>query len=312
MMSKRVAIMDLGTNTFHLLIVDIKEDHSFTVLHKQEEFVKLGENGLEQIGDKPFKRGVDQIGRYKKIIDQYHPHRIVAIGTAAIRRAANADEFISAIKALCPMEVRKISGDEEAELIYLGVHQAVPLNDQPVLIMDIGGGSTEFIIANEEKIIWKKSFPVGASVLKEKFHHHEPIHEQEIDNLTIFLEGELQLLISELKNFNINHLIGASGSFDTIAKIIASAFYEADILRGKTSFIIPFEKFHRIVNDIVLKNLEERLAIEGMIPFRAEMMVVAAILAKFITDKFKINKITQSSFALKEGVLWRIIQNENS
>ncbi len=158
----------------------------------------------------------------------------------------------------------------------------------------------------------EKKFSCRCLSAEEKFHHHEPIHEQEIDNLTIFLEGELQLLISELKNFNINHLIGASGSFDTIAKIIASAFYEADILRGKTSFIIPFEKFHWIVNDIVLKNLEERLAIEGMIPFRAEMMVVAAILAKFITDKFKINKITQSSFALKEGVLWRIIQNENS
>ncbi|MBA2406394.1 MAG: phosphatase [Chitinophagales bacterium] len=309
-MSERIAIMDLGTNTFHLLIADVKADHAFVILYKAEEFVKLGENGLEQIGDNPFRRGVDQIRKYKSIIDQFHPHRIVSFGTAAIRRAANGDQFISAIKSVCPMEVNKISGDEEAEFIYLGVRQAVPLNDQPVLIMDIGGGSTEFIIANEKEISWKKSFPVGASILKQKFHYHEPINDQEIDSLQNFLKEELQSLIMEAKFFYINHLIGASGSFDTFAMIIAYAFYEPDVLFDKTAFNISVEQFDIVVKELLSKNLEQRLAIQGMIPFRAEMMVVAAILAQFVVEELNIRKITQSSFALKEGVLWKIIQNE--
>jgi exopolyphosphatase/guanosine-5'-triphosphate,3'-diphosphate pyrophosphatase len=307
-MNQRLAILDLGTNTFHLLIADVREDRSFNILFKQEEFVKLGENGLDRIGKKPFHRGVEQIRKYKKVLDEFQPDKIIAFGTAAIRRAVNSDEFIGKIKSICPMEVRKISGDEEAELIYLGVRQAVSLNEHPQLIMDIGGGSTEFIIANEREILWKKSFPVGASVLKQKFHYHEPIQDYEIDHLDIYLNETLDPLLSQLRNFQIDHLIGASGSFDTIAAMVAHEFYQSDLLTGKTSFDISLGEFQFIQQQLVKSDLQQRLAMKGMVAFRAEMMVVAAILAKFVVEKFRIQKITQSAYALKEGVLWKMIQ----
>src|SRR5258706_1381884 len=135
-MNERIAILDLGTNTFHLLVVEEKPDHSFEVLFKAEEFVKLGEEGVERIGDNAFKRGVDQIRKYKVVIDDLKPHKIVGVGTAAIRNSSNGEEFIRALKEEMPLELRKISGDEEAELIYLGVLQALKLDYHASLIMD--------------------------------------------------------------------------------------------------------------------------------------------------------------------------------
>ena len=209
------------------------------------------------------------------------------------------------------MEVRKISGDEEATLIYLGVRQAVSLTDQPVLIMDIGGGSTEFIIADHSEIHWKQSFPVGASVLKQKFHHHEPISTSEINALNNFLTEKLQPLITQLSNFSINHLVGASGSFDTFAAMVAHQFYSFNALEGKTSFEIPLQNFHAIYQQLIQNNLQQRLEMKGMISFRAEMITVAAILADFVIQKFNIQQITQSAYALKEGVLWNILHHED-
>lgn len=309
-MNKRLAILDLGTNTFHLLIVDISYDHSFKVIYKAEEFVKLGENGLDEIGEKPFERGLQQIRKYKEVIDQLQPQQIIAFGTAAIRRAANGDAFIQQIKSICPMEVRKISGDEEAELICSGVRQAVKLSAEPVLIMDIGGGSTEFVIASRDELFWKQSFPVGASVLKQQFHHHEPISLEETEQLKSFLREILAPLFAQQQNFSITHLVGASGSFDTFAKMIAQVS-KYEILKEQTFFDFTPEQFHFICQQLIQSNLQQRLDMKGMKSFRAEMIVVAAILTEVVLQQFEIKKITQSAYALKEGVLWRMLQKEN-
>lgn len=310
-MKKRYAILDLGTNTFHLLIADVNDQHVIDVIHKAEEFVQLGENGLEEIGENPFQRGLQQISKYKNVIDHYQPQQIIAFGTAAIRSAVNGDQFIREIKGICPMEVRKISGDEEAELIFLGVKQAIKLSASPSLIMDIGGGSTEFIITDENQIFWKQSFPVGASVLMKKFQHHEPITVKEITELKNFLRVVLQPLFHQGEKFQVAHLIGASGSFDTFATMIALQFSSRENLAGKMRFDFSRKQFQVLYEQLKQSTLEQRLAMQGMKAFRAKMIVVAAILSDVVLQQFNIQKISQSAYALKEGVLSKLIQNEN-
>lgn len=310
-MNPRFAILDLGTNTFHLLVAEVKPDRSFEVLFKAEEFVKLGEEGVERIGDKAFQRGITQITEYRKVIDQLNPTQVIGFGTAAIRKASNGDDFISAVKEICPMELRKISGDEEAELIYLGVRKAVKMDDLPVLIMDIGGGSTEFIIANQQQIFWKKSFPAGGSVLKQQFHHHEPMSAVEQVNLIQFLQKELTELGVQARKFSIRHLIGASGSFDTLAQMISENFHGRALHPMELSSEIPLRDFYLLCDHLLRSNHEERLKMKGLIWFRAEMIVVAAVLAAFVIELFHIRRITRSSFALKEGVLWKMMEQIN-
>ncbi len=309
-MNKRVAILDLGTNTFHLLIADVFNDSRVNVLYKAEEFVQLGEDGLQQIGEKPFARGLQQIRQYKAVIDEIQPQQVVAFGTAAIRTASNGNDFMEQISAICPMEVRKISGEEEAELIFLGVKQAVKLSSVPLLIMDIGGGSTEFIIANEDEIFWKQSFPIGASVLLKQFQQHEPIHPQEILQLKAFLEEMLQPLFLQKQHYKITQLIGASGSFDTFANMIAPETAYTEHPGPVTSFDFSEEQFQKLYQQLIKSNLQQRLQMKGMKPFRAAMMVVAAILTDVVLQQFHIQKITQSAYALKEGVLWKLMQEE--
>src|SRR6478736_6330985 len=105
---KRFAILDLGTNTFHLLIAEVKPNLTVRVLFKAEEFVRLGEDGVERIGDHAFQRGIEQLRKYRKVIEKLKPQRIVGFGTAAIRNASNGDDFLHAVMEVCPMELRKI------------------------------------------------------------------------------------------------------------------------------------------------------------------------------------------------------------
>jgi len=309
-MKERIAILDLGTNTFHLLIAEVKEDFSFEILYKAEEFVKLGEDGLERIGPRAVQRATEQLRKYQQVIDEFRPGQIIGFGTAAIRFASNGDEFIQTLKGVCPMELHKVSGDEEAELIYLGVRQAVELSEYPVLIMDIGGGSTECIIANKEKIFWKQSFPLGASLLKQQFHHKEPISATEQVHLVSHLQNILRPLHLACENLPVRQLIGASGSFDTFARMTEGNFYIPSPGVAAKVTEIPMREFYRLCEVLIRSSLEERLKMKDLIWFRAEMIVVAALLAVYVTETCGIRKITHSSFALKEGVLWQMIHRQ--
>ncbi len=304
----RTAVLDLGTNTFHLLIIEMKGKKEFEVLFKAEKYVGLAEEGIHHIGEKAFARGVNQLKEYRKVIEQHQPEKIFAFGTAALRNADNGDEFIQTVFKETEISVKKISGDEEAELICEGVRHAVTVADEPVLIMDIGGGSTEFIITNDKEVFWKQSFPVGASVLKQRFHHTEPVSSEEKKALATFLEEELSPLFNQQKKYIIHHLIGASGSFDSFASMITAHFYPSENRKDKSSFEMKREELNFIFQELEKRNLEERLRISGLLSFRAPMIVMASILTETVINHFPIKRISQSGYALKEGVVWRLSQ----
>lgn len=307
-MNSRIAILDLGTNTFHLLVADLRPDLGYDVLYKAEEFVSLGEEGVEKIGDRAFARGLEQLRKYQQVIARLQPRQVIGFGTAAIRNSSNGDEFVSEAKKVCPMELRKISGDEEAELISLGVRQAVRLEEQPVLIMDIGGGSTEFILANRDSILWKQSFPVGGSVLRQRFHHREPISAIEQVNLIHYLQHELEPLIMEMKRHAVRRLVGASGSFDTMAEVISENIYGRPLDPAARCTEISLRDFYILCDKLIRANHEERSAMKGLAWFRTDTIVSAAILAGFIVETFHIHQITRSAYALKEGVLFKLMK----
>ncbi len=175
--------------------------------------------------------------------------------------------------------------------------------------MDIGGGSTEFIIASHEKIHWKKSFPIGSSVLKQHFHHQEPISSAEQVNLISFLQSELQPLLSQAQIFSIKHLIGTSGTFDSFVQMIHENAHAQPLNPFETATEIPVPEFYRLCLSLIQSTMDERLKLKGLIWFRAEMMVVAAMLAGYVVETCNIRRITRSAYALKEGALRKFIQN---
>ena len=249
----RVAIIDLGTNTFNLLIAEINPNKTYQVLFQTKISVKLGEGGIDKgfIAPAAFQRGVEAIKSYQKIIKKYDVDKIIAIATSAIRGASNGVEFVLKIKEESNIDVQIISGEKEAELIYFGVRQAVKMNSETSLIIDIGGGSTEFIIANNKKIFWKQSFLLGAARLLEMFNPSDPITNVQIKTSVEYLKDQLQPLFDAVKKYPVSELIGSSGSFDSLAEMIAVRFYTSKILYGKTEFTFSIDDIAAIHKSIL-------------------------------------------------------------
>jgi len=296
-MTKKSAVIDLGTNTFHLLIVEKKSDGSFKELFRERRFIKLGENGVERIGNAPYNRGMNALQDFKIILEQQEVKNVRVFGTAALRTASNGNEFVQEVKQKTDLDITLISGKEEARLIYLGVRQAVSFGTSKGLIMDIGGGSVEFIIADESQIYWAQSFPVGVSVLRNKFHEAEPVTNVEIKNLTHHLNETLAPLKEELKNHSISNLIGASGTFDVL---------EMMLTQERTSTLcteVKAKDFAPLYTKFLQTTLEERLKMPDLPRDRADMIIVALVLIDYILELAKIEKITISAYAMKEGML---------
>ena len=300
----RYAAVDLGTNTFHLLVVEKGDNQFFKEIYRERRFVKLAQDGIETIGEAPFQRGLDTLIAYKKKTDELGIDNVHLFGTAALRTASNGADFMDKVAALTGQKIHLISGEEEARLIHLGVGLAVPFGKEKGLIMDIGGGSVEFIIADQDKVYWAQSFPVGVAVLHKRFHHYDPITDAEIDNINAFLEKELQPLLTVLAQHSIHTLIGASGAFEVAENMLPD--YRIDDLHS----VLPIDKFLPLYHQMIPLSLSERLALEGMPAARADLIIVAYLLIYFVLQRTDIQQIAISKYAVKEGVLKEMIQKD--
>lgn len=319
----KIAILDLGTNTFNIFIAEIHPDKTYTKLYKSKIAVKLGEGGINNnfISEKAFERGIRALKKHKKTSRKFKADKIVAFATSAIRSASNGKDFVLAAKEKAGIDIQVISGEREAELIYFGVRSAVQMNGSPSLIIDIGGGSTEFIIANKKEIFWKHSFLMGAARLLERFKPSDPITESEVKQIEVYLEKELQPLFAAVDRILNAHLpsplgggtgrgcelIGSSGSFDSLAEMIGYHFYDTEALKGKTEYAFNMDDFEKLYQVILKSTTKERMLMKGLTKMRVDMIVVSAIIVNFVIARLGIQKMRGSKFSLKEGVLWELM-----
>ncbi len=339
----RYAILDLGTNTFNLLIIETVTEKERKVLLSRKEPVKLGEGGISQgkISDKAFSRGIKAIENHMKYINDYRVKQIHAYATSAIRSAGNGLEFVRTVYQKFNIGIQVITGEREAELIYKGVKQVVDMGDKKHLILDIGGGSNELIIADSRTIFWKKSFPLGMARLLERFSPSDPVTSDDIDALEGYFEKSLRCFFDAASEHNPLVLVGSSGSFDTIRALLTAMKKEESVtdipgaglpLPGKEHvspplngpgtpdpfstdylqplYIIKPEDFTKLYNRLINSTSPERLNMEGMDPMRVEMIVIAAIFINFIVHKLNIVMMIQSDYSLKEGAVLEILDHQ--
>jgi exopolyphosphatase/guanosine-5'-triphosphate,3'-diphosphate pyrophosphatase len=300
------AILDFGTNTFNLLIAERKA-RGFTILLSSKQPVKLGRGGIQvnRITPDAIERGFVAIHNHMETIRNYEVDDIRAFATSAIRNAANGEEFIEEVYRRFGFRTRIIPGDREAELIYKGVRQAVSFGEHNDMILDIGGGSIEFIICNMHGIVWKQSFELGMARLLERYSLSDPITSEEIRALEDYFRQELAPLTEVVKKERPLALIGASGSFDTFhAMIMRRKGQEADNHFGREISLKDYYKLHKA---LIRSTKEERLAMPGMEPVRVEMIVAATIFVSFVLRSCGISNLHHSEFALKEGVISELV-----
>lgn len=297
-----IAVIDCGTNTFNLLIAKVSGNEP-EVVYQTKIPVRLGEGGIDKgILLKPaFERGINALVEFGKIIAEKKIEKTIAIGTAALRDAANGPEFIEACKQKTGITIDLIEGEREAELIWKGARHCVNPEGK-YLVMDIGGGSNEFIIADHHKIYWKKSYRLGLSRLKETFRFNDNPSEKEIHDVAAYLEKEMAELFKVCKEHGIETLVGTAGTFDTYASVFNFKYIGIDFDSRNKSMEFNNTELIDFCREFTTLSKNKRDAVEGIPEFRKEFMIYATLLTQTVMEKCNIKSSYLSTYALKEGV----------
>ena len=291
---QRAAILDLGTNTFHLLIVEREGDRVRELVRKRI-YVKLALDGISHLSFDAMQRGLDALKALMKIVQDHRADVIRLVGTAALRTATNAEEYLDEIKSTIGINVEIINGEEEARLIFKGVSLIWNQPEKPTLIMDIGGGSVEFIIADKHHYLWSASYPLGVAILFKRFHRDDPIAAVERRQIFEFIDSQIGELKETLLKYPTTTLIGASGTFDVVGDL-AGGF------GNRPYFEVEVPLVRQVIQEITSMTYRER-SIDQRIPAsRVDMIVVALLLLEKILSLSAFTKVGISSYALKEGL----------
>lgn len=305
----KVAVIDLGTNTFHLIIAEFLNDKDLRVLYKTNEPVRLGQSSINEnkIHPEAFKRGIDTLKKFRQEIELHDVSTIKAIATSAVRSADNGPDFVAVAKVESGIEICVIDGDQEAEYIYEGVCATGAIKGTS-LIMDIGGGSTEFILCNQHIPIWKKSYNIGAARLMQAYFHSDPLAASEKTAITSLLNETIDELKTACSIYKPAHLIGSAGAFESFAELVL----KDEQVKEYKSIPIPLDKYLCLSDQLIASTHEERSQIPGLIKLRVDMIVIAALLTDYVIKNCGIKELSLSTYDLKMGVLHCLKRRERS
>ncbi|HRD54086.1 MAG TPA: hypothetical protein PKY96_15715 [Flavobacteriales bacterium] len=295
------AIVDLGTNTFNLLVY-VQGETGLRIIHSVEVPVFLGRGGIEQgiIAADAIARGLEALRQHKAKAESLGARSIRGFGTSALRNARNGNEFVRRAQEELGIGITIIPGEQEAELILAGVRQAVPFGSQPSLVMDIGGGSTEFTLATNKALMWKRSFELGVTRLRERIPISDPITVEEEARIAAHLDDRLEALYAVVERQEPHVLVGSAGSFDTLARIVAA---EQGLAITDEMRTLPFTTLHfdAIKDRLLRMTRAERLHVPGLPEHRVDTIPYALIQIDRVLLAGGIRELAWSRYALKEG-----------
>lgn len=303
MKETRLAVIDLGSNTFHLLIAETDHQGQWNAIWKDRRYVKLASGGIDIISDESIERAILVMKAFSAMIQSFDVSITRAIGTAALREAKNGMQVAQLLEETSGVLIEIIDGHKEAAYILKGIQSALPPQDRPCLIMDIGGGSVEFILYDQQAILFAQSFKIGVAVLHQLFHRSDPISDTELLEMDSHFQLILRPLLEVLSNNTPYYLIGASGSFEVIQdkmeKIEIAEHWSELGMKGLVAYLNEV-----IGNDIASRKLRHEIPVE-----RLDYIVVAYALIRFILRQVPPEKLLYCEYALKEGVIVESLQD---
>ncbi|MEX0608142.1 MAG: Ppx/GppA phosphatase family protein [Balneolaceae bacterium] len=307
---KRLAAIDLGTNSFHAVIADVYSDGSFRTLDTFKEMVQLAKGGLEnRLSDGAFKRGMKALRNIKRLCDSYECDKVLAYATSAIRESANGGEFIQRSIDELDIKINAIPGKVEAELIGYAVQHGVKLGKKPALMVDIGGGSVEFIIGNDKEFFFLASKKLGVSRMTGVFKPSDPITPKDIEKLETHYAGQLKDVIGAVSTHQIETIIGSSGTMQNIGLMIAARQHKsADVKLNE--LVYSADDFASFYSDFIKLNSKERQKVAGLDSKRVSFINTGVVLLRYLIRECGIKKVRISSQALKEGIIIRYLKKD--
>jgi exopolyphosphatase/guanosine-5'-triphosphate,3'-diphosphate pyrophosphatase len=304
-MDKCIAAIDMGTNSFHLIIVQVKSDGTFKIIDREREVIRLGSHKGREftwISEGEMEKALDVLKDFGKIA-RFYKADVRAIATSAIREAKNKSEFIDRVFEEIGITVEAVDGKTEAELIYLGVQNALDVFDKRILCVDIGGGSTEFLLGENGNSEFSESIKIGAVRLSKMFFPDFHLTESGIDMCRQYIKDKLDTNSYLHPNHSFEMAIGSSGTIVAAASII-SFRRNAKFKKTMNGFTFSAEEIFELTSDVLkCESPVDRLFIEGMEIKRADIIPAGLLILCEVFNKFNLNEMTVSENALREGII---------
>jgi exopolyphosphatase/guanosine-5'-triphosphate,3'-diphosphate pyrophosphatase len=298
-----LAALDIGTNSFHLVVARLL-DNGYEVVAREKETVRLGHGGgdMKELSADAIDRGISSLRRMQRIAAS-HGATVRAVATSAVREAKNADVFLTRARKEAKIDIEVISGLEEARLIHLGVLQAVPAFDQRLLLVDIGGGSTEVLVGEHGETLAARSFKLGAVRLTDRFFPGGVTTHESVKECRSYIRSILATFEREVEDFGFDIAIASSGTAETVSRMIQAVRDDAP-LHTFNRFEFEYDELRSIADALAKKKTsDDRRSTPGLDPGRADIIVAGTLVLEGVADIFKAKRFVFSEAALREGVL---------
>lgn len=303
----KIAVIDIGTNSVHMMMARIYPNFTFEVIGREREMIRLGDGTLTTgvLSKDLMELGLETLKKFKHLSQAKGVDRIKAVATSAVREAHNGGEFLERVWKQTGIRVRVITGEEEGRLIYLGVKHSVPLSQEPTLIIDIGGGSVELMVVTPEEIQYLTSLKIGAARLFDRFIKKE--RKKEFSKMEEFIDRQIQGSLEPILDSGFRKVIGTSGTWNNLA---AMAFYRnhSPDTPLRPDLALDGSDLFRLYQELKNSTSEERLEMKGLDARRSDIILGGAAVAAKLAKELKISQITICDKAIREGMIYHYIQ----
>lgn len=306
----RVCVIDLGTNSFHAIIVDAYANGSFKVVDRMKEMVRLGDSGLAEgrLADEAMERGMRALKHIYLLAQGQGARSFFACATSAIREADNGGAFIERVRDEIGLRIDPISGAQEAHLIFQGVRREVEIS-RPSVVVDIGGGSVEFIVCTGNTVHLATSLKLGAARMTERFVSSDPISEADQKALRAHFQAELAPVLAAMQKHDVRTLIGSSGTVKSLARVCLDRNGRSDTSVFEVD--VPLDAFRNTLSFIIGTSAEEREALPAVALKRVGQVGAGAVLLQVLFEEHALEKLHVSAHALREGMVVQFIRENH-
>lgn len=307
----RLAAIDIGSNSIHMIIARIDGDGNIKVIDRIKDMARLGEETLSTgyLSEEAQERGLTVLRQYKALADAHQVDDILAVATSATREARNGAEFIERVRESCDIPARIIDGVEEGHYIYLGAREVYDFGNRRALLVDIGGGSVEFIVADRRRPFLIKSLRLGVRRLKDRFMGTVPPPPEEVEELTLHVRNRLESIARAVRKRGFEHVVATSGTALTLARLV---FAHAGIPMPSESVFVPLPLFEDYIQHLLRLDAQARQAIEGVDDRRRDTLLHGALLLRTTLEFFGAEGFTTCDGALREGLIVDYLEQNRS
>jgi exopolyphosphatase/guanosine-5'-triphosphate,3'-diphosphate pyrophosphatase len=300
----RIAAIDVGTNSIHMIVVQVRPDLSFEVIDREKEMVRLGAGGLDgrALTPEAMHAALQVLSKFRRLAESHKVDEVIAVATSATREAENGGEFLQTVTRQTGIRPRVISGTEEARLIHLAAVYGVSVPGDVAVVIDIGGGSVEVTRGAGPAIELGKSFKLGVIRLTERFVKSDPLEARDERKLVRYIDSEIGKYLNQIARAGFDRVIGTSGTILSLGSVasVAGGLAPGAPLRNRR---FSAKQIRRVRKDVVALDLEERLRVPGLEPRRADLAVAGAILLDEILRRLGAEEITLCDLSLREGLV---------